>query len=289
MTRGIDPLLEAESPDRVHYETGVLLDAADFTAEQSYHRGRLARALRYLHGSGTVAGLRVVHRPAIERDKDVQFPEGREEELEVQPGLALDRLGRIIEVPRRACIRLNRWYESQQPDDVNAALHNDARYKGVVVDLFIRFISCERGKTPAFATGPFDALDALTTSRLRDYYELELVLRKEGNPPLPVTKWPDLAAVKKADRAQTLREAIFNSWPKGTDPNQLDANPNDPEPAVEYVEGQDKSSVFLARIVIPATRTTDEKLPARSAAPVTVDNDARLFVYPPRALASQAE
>ncbi len=289
MTRGIDPLLEAESPDRVHYETGVLLDATDFTAEQSYHRGRLARALRYLHGSGTVAGLRVVHRPAIEREKDAQFPEGREEELEVQPGLALDRLGRIIEVPRRACIRLNRWYESQQPDDVNAALHNDARYKGVVVDLFIRFISCERGKTPAFATGPFDALDALTTSRLRDYYELELVLRKEGNPPLPVTKWPDLAAVKKADRVQTLREAIFNSWPKGTDPNQLDANPNDPEPAVEYVEGQDNSSVFLARIVIPATRTTDEKLPARTKAPVTVDNDARLFVYPPRALASQAE
>ena len=289
MTRGIDPLLEAESPDRVHYETGVLLDAADFTAEQSYHRGRLARALRYLHGSGTVAGLRVVHRPAIEREKDAQFPEGREEELEVQPGLALDRLGRIIEVPRRACIRLNRWYESQQPDDVNAALHNDARYKGVVVDLFIRFISCERGKTPAFATGPFDALDAVTSSRLRDYYELELVLRKEGNPPLPVTKWPDLAAVKKADRVQTLREAIFNSWPKGTDPNQLDANPNDPEPAVEYVEGQDKSSVFLARIVIPATRTTDEKLPARTKAPVIVDNDARLFVYPPRALASQAE
>ena len=289
MSRGVDPLLEAESPDRVHYETGVLLDATDFRAEQSYHRGRLARALRYLHGSGTVAGLRVVHRPAIEREKDAQFPEGREEELEVQPGLALDRLGRIIEVPRRACIRLNRWYESQRPDDVNAALHNDARHQGVVVDLFIRFVSCERGKTPAFATGPFDALDAVAPSRLRDYYELRLVLRKEGNPPLPLNSWPDLAAVKKAERHQALREAIFNSWPRGTDPAQPDANPNDPEPAVEYVEGQDKSSVFLARIVIPATRTTDEKLPARASAPVTVDNDARLFVYPPRALFPQAE
>ena len=46
-------------PDRVSYDEGVLLDALDFRAEQSYHRGRLARVLAYLFGTGTAAGLEV--------------------------------------------------------------------------------------------------------------------------------------------------------------------------------------------------------------------------------------
>ena len=36
--------------DRVFYATGAMLDATDFTDEQAYHRGRLARALAYCTG-----------------------------------------------------------------------------------------------------------------------------------------------------------------------------------------------------------------------------------------------
>src|SRR5262245_37226124 len=89
--------------DRVFYATGILLAADDFDAEQTYHRGRLARALAYLHGSGTVAGLRVGVLPALAPGADPAFLQGREEELRVQPGLAIDRLGRLIEIPRAAC------------------------------------------------------------------------------------------------------------------------------------------------------------------------------------------
>ncbi len=46
-------------PERPAYSNGMLLDDRDFIAEQGYHRDRLARALAYLHGSGTVAGLDV--------------------------------------------------------------------------------------------------------------------------------------------------------------------------------------------------------------------------------------
>jgi hypothetical protein len=53
-----DALEAAERPDRPFYATGVLLDAEDFLDEQTYHRGRLARALAYLHGTGTIAGSR---------------------------------------------------------------------------------------------------------------------------------------------------------------------------------------------------------------------------------------
>ena len=56
----IDPLEAAPPAERVNYATGVLLDAEDFRDEQTYHRGRLATALRHLAGFGTVAGLRVL-------------------------------------------------------------------------------------------------------------------------------------------------------------------------------------------------------------------------------------
>ncbi|MCI0744222.1 MAG: hypothetical protein L0Y58_02350 [Verrucomicrobia subdivision 3 bacterium] len=175
-----DPLLERQLPDRLFYATGMLLDQRDFEDEQTYHRNRLARALAYLHGSGTAAGLRVSWAPPIAAGSDPQFPEGREGELELTAGLAIDRLGRLIEVPRRACIRLKRWFDEQEIDRLVAGLHSGF-YNGVVVDLFIRFVACERGKTPAFASGPFDATNAAVPSRVRDAYELKLFIRPESD------------------------------------------------------------------------------------------------------------
>ena len=63
-----DQLQKQGAPaDRVYYATGTLLDARDFLDEQTYHRGRLARAMQYLHGSGTVSGLRVEYKSPIAR------------------------------------------------------------------------------------------------------------------------------------------------------------------------------------------------------------------------------
>ena len=84
-----DPLYALPAAARPHYATGMLLGARDFADEQTYHRNRLARALAFatgagarrlpagsldagdgslgaigLHGGGTLAGLRVLHRPA---------------------------------------------------------------------------------------------------------------------------------------------------------------------------------------------------------------------------------
>src|SRR5258708_794373 len=106
-----DPLAQKpELPDRLFYATGILLDAEDFRAEQLYHRGRLSRALAYLHGGGTVAGLRVDWIKPLNPGEDAAFPKGRDEEIVVNPGIAIDRLGRVIEVPTSGCIRLMRWY-----------------------------------------------------------------------------------------------------------------------------------------------------------------------------------
>ncbi|MDZ4797557.1 MAG: hypothetical protein SGI92_05300 [Bryobacteraceae bacterium] len=265
-----DPLVTRYLPDRVFYATGAMLGAEDFSAEQTYHRGRLARAAKYLHGSGTLAGLNVEYKPAAGTV---------EEEIVVHPGIAIDRLGRMIEVPSDACIRLGRWYRSQQTGDLFQGFH--AADGGVLVDLFVRFVPCERSRTPAFASGPFDALDAVVPSRLRDAYRLELVIRKEpGAPPLPVSRWPDLAAIPDpAARRTALHEAILTAWTDGTDSRDDDDNL---ERAVEQVEGQDTTSLFLARLTLPATSGSP---PARTAgANVPVDNLVRQFVYATDAL-----
>ncbi len=106
MNTVLDPLLTTLHSERLHYATGELLGANDVQDEQTYHRRQLARALLTLQGSGSIAGLRVVanHQPG-------DRPEDTEVELQVEPGLALDRAGRLIEVPRQACLRLRRWFE----------------------------------------------------------------------------------------------------------------------------------------------------------------------------------
>ncbi len=300
MTTRKDPLAETVTLDRVHYATGMMLDADDFRAEQTYHRGRLARALAFLHGTGTVAGLNVTYRHRAGADG------GAVEELVVSPGLAVDRIGRLIELPAEACIRLDRWYRQQASDPDLAdglatafkapAAHHVAAapWSGVVADVFIRFVACERGKTPAFAAGPFDALDAVQPSRLRDGYDLALVLRPEADLAgvKPVQAWPDFTgAVDPASRIRSLQDAILAAWPRDA------ATPADLPGLPEYAPGQaDKTAVFLARVIVRADAAAGPGLaPARIAPPsppdpdaeqvVVVENHLRLFLYMPQALA----
>lgn len=271
------PLLEG--PDRVHYATGVLLGAEDFQAEQNYHRGRLARALAYTMGHGTLAGLEVTHEPA--QAADATNP-ARSERLLVTPGLAIDRIGRLIEVPRSLCLKLDDWYEAGSPQLLRQAWHDGGTLwtdspSGVAVDLFIRFLVCERGKTPSFASDAFDSFDSVTAARLRDGYEVELILRQESSPSLPRPQWPDFA-----NDSATLRDAIFNAWREGSAFSTLQGL----DPLPEHVAGQDTSSLFLARVLLPADQAPVGQRPARrSSEPVVVRNELRPFVVTAGALA----
>jgi hypothetical protein len=289
-----DPLFVRPSPQRPAYATGMLLDAGDFLDEQTYHRGRLAQALAFLSGGGTLAGLRVSHHPAAD---------GEPEEIHVEAGLAVDRLGRLIELPRPACLRLERWWETQQADDggddLTQASYDDLAPllstraqaeagsdgsppipgRAVVADVFVRFIACEQGLTPGFASGPFDALDAVTTSRLQDAYEL-LLLPRPGldvdDPSAPHTglpvRGPDLAAIVDADeRSAALQDAVLDAWPAGGragSAGQLD-------PLAEHPTGTDPTAQFLARVLIPVNADTP---PGRDGSAVIIDNWARRFV-----------
>jgi hypothetical protein len=145
-----------------------------------------------------------------------------------------------------------------------------------MVDVFLRFVSCDRMLTPAFAIGPFDATDYTSPSRTRDGSQFSLVLRKEGDPvPLPVNPWPDLASEPDlAKRKTALHNAIFDSF--ASPPNKRDGE-DVLVPLSEHAAGQDPASVFLARFLIPAAAGSP---PVRAPGAITIDNDKRTFVYP---------
>jgi hypothetical protein len=78
---------ELPTQERVNYFTGQFLAERDFRAEQDYHVGKHRQHNRYLHGRGTVCGLRVEQHPN---------PDCRDRFVLIEPGLALDCCGREI-------------------------------------------------------------------------------------------------------------------------------------------------------------------------------------------------
>lgn len=277
MTKAHDSF-PTQDPDRVHYATGVLLGAEDFQAEQDYHRGRLARALAYTMGHGTLAGLAVEYQVAQVAD---ETNPSRPERLLVESGLAIDRLGRMIEVPRPRCLKLEDWYPAQSPQLLRQAWHAvDALWpgspSGVAADLFIRFVVCENGKTPSFSSTAFDSFDSVTAARLRDGFEVTLALREETTPPLPSSQWPDFGA-----DAGNLRDAIYNAWREGS----ASGTAQGLDPLAEHLPGQDTSALFLARVLLPADQGPLGQRPVRrSTDTVIVRNELRPFVVSTNAL-----
>jgi hypothetical protein len=269
-----DPLVSATSPDRPNYALGVMLDARDFIDEQTYHRARLARALQFALGIGTVAGLEVTHVPEVPASPEV--PDGRAEEIMVSAGLAIDGVGRLIEVPRAACITLQRWWNAQSNDALTSAFKSGEG--GVVADVFVRFVACGRGRTPAFASGPFDALDATVYSRVRDGYELRLVPRPETPPaPLPQDPWASITGASPADRLASARTAILGMWKTLEQRKDRDVTPASLDRELDWV--------LLARVVIAAALDAGADRPRRLTTAPQIRNEVRSFVLTTAALA----
>lgn len=268
-----DPLELMPPPERVNYATGVLLDAQDFQDEQTYHRARLAKLLSGLVGFGTLAGLRV--RPPAANDPEL--------ELSVDPGLAIDRFGRLIEITEPYCIRLARWFDQLGTAAARAAIQRSPRVSvpvAIVADVFLSALICARAKTPAFATGPFDALDAVVPARLAEAARLELVPRDEGGPdpiPTPRNFWP----AADATVAQKL-QAVLDSWQTGTAATTADGSL---DPLAEHVGGHDSSAVLLARVTIPVVLADGAPPAVRPTLDMTqrvsTDNSIRPFIFLP--------
>ena len=106
---------------RPNFFAGQLLDAATLQAEQHYHREKLRRHNRILHGFGIVSGLGVHVEPTSEGGRII-----------VDPGYAIDRYGEEIAVcagaalappsiANEAFVSLRFWEHPCAPDSPSAS------------------------------------------------------------------------------------------------------------------------------------------------------------------------
>lgn len=275
-----DSLTTPPSPERVYYSTGRMLGVEDFQAEEDYHRGRLARALMQVCGAGTVSGL------LVQSDGNA---DGTKLEITVSSGIAIDYVGRIIEVPNTVCIVPQNWlnqyvqaWQQQQSGnspgtapiaDPNTAIHDS---KNLMIDVFVSFAGCSRGVTPSFASQDnYDSTDAFTANRTLDSFAMQLVLRTDSSPKTPIDPWASFGALPNPAQ---LRQSILAGglFPSGPRPEFPSSN-------------FDQTALYLARILVPAT-------PGAAAPPGTppngpvwnlnglananIDNTTRLFLIP---------
>lgn len=391
MATNSDPLSPPQPPNRVYYSLGRMLGVEDFQADQSYHRGRLARALLQMCGTGTVSGLKVqlpqywqpntpyaawafivdpskniqvntglggvsgntqpawpatagnqtsdggltwtnegpiipndwkpntvFNSPSIIKDPNGNLqllngttsittglgvplwnqtvggvtPDGTNPaawtclgasdlEFQVTPGLAIDRVGRMIEVPRTVCIRIEPWLQNQTASDLNLAIHGTSSGPAIIVDVFATFVGCTRGVTPCFATqDDYDATDAFSPNRLLDSFAMQLVLRTDATPQTPQDPWLATGALPTTSSSPTSTQSLQqNILDATTGPGNTAPFGAGPIP-VEYPPGFDASAIFLARIQIAATQGAGGQRPTWDLTKVSIDNFSRLFLYP---------
>lgn len=255
---------------RVAYNNGILLDASDFQQEQTYHRSRLALALAYTQGFGTIAGLKVQLFPIGSIPEGTTTPR-TEEQLVVFPGIALDRAGRLIEVKSAQSLRLDAWFKYQValPGATLTPYQDGAGLRYFVGDLFLSYNECPQGLRPGFPEPDADATDAVVASRTNDSFQLQLVVRdcnpETSLPSIPSGRFPTPIATR-AD----LLTAIYAAYPTAN--ATLDA---------QYPPGfTDTTSVFLSRVRIRLKDTPSTTLDRNASTEVVIDDLGRPVIAP---------
>jgi hypothetical protein len=209
-------------------------------------------------------------------------------EIQVTPGLAIDRVGRLIEVPTTVCILLQPWLSGQSPMGQNDSIVGGNLY----IDVFATYAPCTQGVTPCFATqDDYSATDAFSANRVLDSFAMQLVLRTDASNyaaasdiPVPIDPWAPMGAPPPSisGALQSIQNNLLNanSGPAAFLP--FTAGGTVPR---EIPSGVDTSSILLARISIPATPGADGAPPAVNLSGISINNGVRLFIYPPSLVA----
>lgn len=172
-----------EALKRVSYQPGMLLGLEATRAEQDYHRRRATRHGYWLHGAGTVAGLRVSIR-AADPGNDTDPVRVR---LVVSPGVGVDGLGRELSVAEPYCVDLGAWLTAQHEDeDLWGALIRDGYAEAdnlLWLKVTMRYQDCTSGLQPVLATEVNAGTDPVQPSRVADCVLFELVAERPDDVP----------------------------------------------------------------------------------------------------------
>jgi hypothetical protein len=279
---------------RVAYEAGMLLGLEATREEQDYHRRRLTRALYWLHGAGTVAGLRVSIDP--ETDPDGDPDRDRRVRILVGPGVAIDGLGRELLVHETHCLDLGDWLDAQDPLTLRDGFDDAADLLRLRVAA--RYQDCPVAAQPVLARKLNLGTDPVQPSRIADSVLLELVPDPPGVPDPGLNPWP-------------LHTPLDGPLPtlSASEQARLDAlDPNDPDQAPERAvltlrlrllhlfeagwSAPELEVELIARARLPLARitlsTSDPAAPIVNPERLAVDNLARPFVQGTAQLAALA-
>jgi len=166
-----------ENLQRVSYEPGMLLGLKATHAEQDYHRRRLIRHHYWLHGSGTVCGLRV----DLKGDTPPDDSSHSEARLHITPGIGIDGLGREVYVHEPYCIDLGAWltlqYEDKDGLDRWNRLISDGYHPAsntLRLAVTMRYQDQPSGLQPVMATEVNAGTDPVQPSLIKDcvYFDL---------------------------------------------------------------------------------------------------------------------
>ncbi|HEX5872028.1 MAG TPA: hypothetical protein VFY65_16475, partial [Longimicrobium sp.] len=165
--------LQTDPSKRVNYVLGLVLGVDEFQQDQLYHAAARRGHNRLLHGYGTLWGLRVG-----------PVTQGVDPEIQVEPGVAVDPAGREIRVPDRMCVKVNRWIERHQP--ALRAIYGNPPAESIPVAVVLCHRECPTDTVPVPGEPCRSQEDAMQPSRIRESFELKLMLRDDApwNPPL---------------------------------------------------------------------------------------------------------
>jgi len=266
-----DKLEIRPAPERLNIRDGALLTETHFELEQLYHRSQLARLALHLHGAGTIAGLDVSYEPTS----------GPDVEVKVRPGLAIDRLGRLVELQYESCLNLSRWLLQQ---DENAASRarvvaglrdaDDGIPQHLVTDVYLAYHACARAPEPALASGNADTIDGVQASRILETGLLSMVIRPQGDnrepSSLPATELTE-SPVPIDDLRNYKRLRSWDLVQPEEDPFRIQAGGDISEHVVAG-QLQDGTEILLARLIIPVINDADQ--------PVRFDDTVDLGEFP---------
>lgn len=246
---------------RVSYQAGMLLGLEATQTEQDYHRRHLNRHDYWLHGSGTVVGLRVSTR-AIDPGND-QDP--ARVQLLISPGVGVDGLGREVSVHEPYCIDLGAWLTTQYEDEANdswGALVRDGldtATNQLWLKVCMRYQDCPSGLQPALAVGVNAGTDAVQPSRLKDSVLYELVAER-----------PD-------DSTALHPYAAHNALPEWSDAFADQLQPGE-RARINAASGQDLSQLQLAARLLHAVADDSAGLATRNPYTTTAAELARTLL-----------
>ena len=152
---------------RVAYEAGMLLGLEATRDEQAYHRQRLNRQQYWLHGSGTLVGMRVgIDPPETTATGPILT------RMTVSPGVGIDGLGREVNIHERYCIDLGAWLQAQSEADLREGY--DEVGDLLWLRITVRYQACEVAKQPVLSRKLNLSTDAVQPSRTADSILLEM-------------------------------------------------------------------------------------------------------------------